>query len=437
MRARNVLSVTKDYGRRVCNGIPSARIITALGYPFYRLLGENSVQVNMNLSQVKRVLVVRLDEIGDVVMTTPFLRELRRLLPDAWITLVVKPSVYNLVELCPYVNEVLTYDWRGARLCQPLQRHWRALRLAWKHLWQGRFDLAILPRWDTDGYHGTYLLYFSGARWRIGYSENVTAAKKRDNMGFDRMLTHVLEDNTLKHDVEHNLDVIRFLGGHVQDQRLELWVDDQDKNFADEVLGCSEVEPGDLLVALCPGAGARKRQWPIHKYAEICLWLRSKYQARLLIVGGPGEEPLGRELQSKFGSSAINVVGKTTLRHATAMLKRASLYVGSDAGAMHIAAAVGTPVVELSCHPETGSPYGSNSPSRFGPWCANRKIIQPRDPGLGCSEECVADVPHCILGISVDRVKEAVYELLEARSIATGSRGPVGRNLGSPGGIPE
>src|SRR3989338_3689117 len=100
MRTRKALSVVKDYGRRVCNSIPSARIITALGYPFYRFLGENSVQVNMNLSQVERVLVVRLDEIGDVVMTTPFLRELRRNLPNAWITLVVKPALYHLVELC-------------------------------------------------------------------------------------------------------------------------------------------------------------------------------------------------------------------------------------------------------------------------------------------------------------------------------------------------
>lgn len=370
----------------------------------------------IDLAQVRRVLVVRLDEIGDVVMTTPFLRELRRLLPDAWITLVVKPSVYNLVELCPYVNEVLTYDWRGSRLWRPLQCHWRALRLAWKHLWQHRFDLAILPRWDTDGYYGTYLAYFSGARWRIGYSEKVTAAKKRDNMGFDRMLTHVLEDNTLKHEVEHNLDVIRFLGGHVQDKRLELWVDDQDNNFADEILRCNGVEPGDLLVALCPGAGAQKRQWPIDKYAEICVWLRSEYQARLLIIGGPGEEPLGRELQGKLGSSAINLVGKTTLRQATALLKRASLYVGSDAGPMHIAAAVGVPVIEVSCHPQCASPCSANSPQRFGPWGENHHVIQPRAALAPCGDECIASSPHCILGVTVDQVEQAATQLLFSKS---------------------
>jgi len=83
--------------------------------PFFWSLGRRRTGKEIDLSQVNRVLVVRLDEIGDVVMTTPFLRELRRRLPDAWITLVVKPAAYNLVELCPYVHEVRTYDWRGSR----------------------------------------------------------------------------------------------------------------------------------------------------------------------------------------------------------------------------------------------------------------------------------------------------------------------------------
>lgn len=408
-----------------------------LGESLFCLIRMRDGMGMIDLAQVRRVLVVRLDEIGDVVMTTPFLRELRRLLPDAWITLVVKPSLYNLVELCPYVNEVLTYNWKGSRLCQPLQRHWRALRLAWRHLWPHRFELAILPRWDADGYHGTYLMYYSGAGWRVGYSENVLVRKKQDNRGFDRLLTHVLYDSNPKHELEHNLDVIRHLGGMVKEDRLELWVSQEDEAFVENLLKNHGPRETDLLVVLAPGAGAVKRQWPVEWYRDVCLWLQRDYLARVAVIGDAREEILGRTLAHELGAGALNLVGRTTLRQAAALVQRASLYVGSDAGPMHIAAAVGTPVVELSCHPETGSPYGSNSPSRFGPWCANRKIIQPRGPGIGCSEECVADVPHCILGISVDRVKEAVSELLEARSIATGGRGAVGRNLRSPGGIPE
>jgi heptosyltransferase-2 len=169
------LAMLVEYVKRIAKYIlwwpASPKVTYFFGEPFFKLMGMRRNKHDLNLAQVEKVLIVRLDEIGDVVMTTPFLRELRRNLPDAWITLVVKPAVYNLVERCPYVNEVLVYDWNTKhRLLKPLQRHWRALQLAWKHLWKRRFDLAILPRWDVDSYHGSFVLYFSGAPWRVGYS---------------------------------------------------------------------------------------------------------------------------------------------------------------------------------------------------------------------------------------------------------------------------
>ena len=407
-------------------------MITILGNPFYKLMGENRVQVNMNLSPVERVLVVRLDEIGDVGMTTPFLRELRRIFSTAWITLVVKPTVYNLVELCPYVDEVLTYNWRAGRFFRSLQRHWRALILARKHLWRRRFDLAILPRWDIDYYHGAFLAYCSGAPRRVGYSENVIATKKRLNRGLDRLLTHVLEDNTLKHEVRHNLDVIRFLGGEVENERLELWTNKGDEAFAEEMLRDHDVKPSNLLIGIGPGAGARKREWPLNFFRELGLWLQKRYAARLFIIGGPGEEELGQELQSKLDFLPINAVGKTTLRQVTALLRHSSLYIGNDAGPMHIAAAVGVPVVELSCHPKCGSPSSANSSLRFGPWGENHTVIQPEAALPPCEDECIADSPHCILGISVEQVKEAIAPLLSARCSAVGySRDCAGGGISS------
>jgi heptosyltransferase-2 len=407
-------------------------MITILGNPFYKLMGENRVQVNMNLLPVERVLVVRLDEIGDVVMTTPFLRELRRIFSTAWITLVVKPTVYNLVELCPYVDEVLTYNWRAGRFFRSLQRHWRALILARKHLWRRRFDLAILPRWDIDYYHGAFLAYCSGAPRRVGYSENVIATKKRLNRGLDRLLTHVLEDNTLKHEVRHNLDVIRFLGGEVENERLELWTNKGDEAFAEEMLRDHDVKPSNLLIGIGPGAGARKREWPLNFFRELGLWLQKRYAARLFIIGGPGEEQLGQELQSKLDFLPINAVGKTTLRQVTALLRHSSLYIGNDAGPMHIAAAVGVPVVELSCHPKCGSPSSANSSLRFGPWGENHTVIQPEAALPPCEDECIADSPHCILGISVEQVKEAIAPLLSSRCSAVGySRDCAGGGISS------
>jgi len=411
-----LLRVLKAIVKRALSWLATPQAAILFGEPFFHLAGMRRRNTG-SLSQVKRALVVRLDEIGDVVMTTSFLRELRRNLPEAWITLVVKSQIYNLVELCPYVNEVLTYDWKVKGRLVNLRRHGRALRLAWRHLWRHRFDLAILPRWDTDYYHGTFLLYFSGARWRVGYSENVIDRKKSLNGGFDRLLTFPLNDNTLRHEVEHNLDVIRYLGGHVQDDRLELWMSKEDETFAERFLTKAGVKLDNLLVGLAPGAGVPKRLWPIDRFAQLGVWLQNVYGAQILVVGGPGEEPLGEELERALGTSMVNAVGRTTLRQMAALLKHCWLFVGNDAGPMHIAAAVGVPVVELSCHPRSGSPYSANSPLRFGPWGVSHMVLQPSNSRPPCVDECVADHAHCILSITVEQVKEAVAEQLRQISM--------------------
>lgn len=389
--------------------LTSVRVALLFGGPLYRLTGRWRNAREIRLTEVRRVLLVRLDLIGDMVLTTPLLRELRRNLPGAWITLVARPQVYNLIELCPYVNEVLTYDWNGPRWIRPLVRHYRALRLAWGYLWPRRFDLAILPRWSADHYHGTFLVYFSGAYSRVAYSEDVDPDKKRLNHGFDRLITHpIICIKRPKHEVENNLEILRFLGGRIERDQLELWLEKEDEMFAESVLDKHGVKPSDLLIGVGPGASVPKRRWPLCCFAEIGLWLMSKYNARILLVGGSAEGELGYKLERDLGRSVINTIGRVTLRQGAALVRRCQLYLGNDTGPMHIAAAVGVSVVVLSCHPKSGSPFCPNSPKRFGPWGDKHIVLQPENAVSPCEDECVAERPHCIVGIAGQRVKEAV-----------------------------
>lgn len=417
MRLGNIVRVSKAAARFILSWLTSLRAALLLGEPLFWLWGLRRRRQGLDLTQVKRVLVVRLDEIGDVVMTTPLLRELRRNLPNAWITLIVKPQVFNLVELCPYVNELLTYDWNTRGRFWQLRRHGRALALSWKRLWRRRFDLAIVPRWDADLYHASFIAYFSGAPWRVGYSENVIAHKKQANSGLDQLLTHVLQDSELKHEVVRNLDVIRFLGGTVQEDRLELWIEKEDEAFAEIVFKDYGVQPGELVVAFGPSGGnSPLKQWPISRYIDFGGWLYEEYNARHLIIGDRREEALGLEFEHKLGSPVINMVGKTTLRQMAALLKRCDLYVGNDAGPMHVATAIGIPLVAI---------FGSSCPHRFGPWRDNHIIVWPRLPCSPCFQEehpdrcvsCIFDQPHCMLGITVEQVKQAVAEQLQRKGV--------------------
>jgi heptosyltransferase-2 len=381
------------------------------GEPFFRFVHQRRRKREIHLSKVKSVLVIRLDGIGDLVMTTPFLRELRRMLPHAWISIVVHPNVYGLVEFCPYLNEVLTYDSRSNGPLSELKRHWRACSLSLRHLWRKRFDLAIVPRWDIDGYHASFVAYFSGALWRVAYSEKVTKTKKQLNRGYDHLFTHVLDDRTSKHEVDHNLDIIRQLGGIVQKNSLEIWLSKEDKAYADMILITDDSVTDHKLIAFVLGAGDPKRKWSLRNFIELGLWLK-EHSIHILVIGGEEDKHLGIELQKAIGDTVINVTGKATLRQTAALLERCLLYVGNDAGPMHLAAAAGIPVIMISCHPRTGSTRHANSPKRFGPWGVSHHILQPEGAILPCTDGCIANDAHCILRIDVGQVRKVIQNQL-------------------------
>lgn len=364
----------------------------------------------IDLTQVKRVLVLRPDEIGDLVLTTPFLRELRRLLPDAWITLLVNPVTYNLVERCQYLNQILVYDQQVSRCRRPFIMPWRALKLAHRWLRSQHFDLALFPRWDTDGYYSAFVTYFSCSVGRVSYSERVNVRKQKLNRGFDRLSTHILNDCNPKHEVERSLDLVRYLGGRVQDDHLELWLSAEDEEFARRMLG-SGYPRSSLLVSFSPGASAAQRQWPIENFIALGAWLKQYYQGNILVVGGRADQPLGLQVARALGDSVIDMTGHATLRQTAALLKHCHLYVGNDSGPMHLAAAVGIPIVEISSFPRGGPSWHWNSPVRFGPWGIPNRILQPENASPPCREACLATKPHCILDVTVERVQRAVTEI--------------------------
>jgi ADP-heptose:LPS heptosyltransferase len=366
------------------------------------------------------ILVVRVDGVGDMIMTGPFLRELRRAFPDARITLIVAPEASNLVETCPHVDRILTLRLPPATIVRqplrwwhPLWRRIGALSFARRHLWPESYDLAIVPRWAEDPYEATVLTYLSGAPRRVGYSEDTSADKQAKNRGYDRFFTEVVDDRSVKHEVQRNLDLLSVLGVAPSDDRLEAWLSKEDENFAVEILGSAGAK---TLVALGPGAGSARRMWPIERFVETGRWFADR-GFRLLIVGGPGEEALGAELHRHLGSDVIDLTGRATLRQTAALLRRCILFCGNDAGPMHLAAAVGIRVVEISCHSLEGDDLHLNSPKRFGPWGVPHRIVRPEDPAEGCVSGCQQPTPHCILNVGVSSVMAAIKSLMDETAV--------------------
>lgn len=375
------------------------RIITCL----FNFKKNNKISVN-------NILIIRLDEIGDVVMTTPFIRELKRNFPKANITLIVKPQIYNLVELCSYVDKVLTFNRYSGRFGYFINIL-KAYIYSKTYLKNKKFDLCIIPRWDTDVYGASYLSYFSKAKRRITYSECVSAMKSIENKGFDGFFTDVITKTEHLHEVERNLDVIRFLGGKIFNENLELWISKEDYKSTSNIIDKQKIN-----ILFCPSAGSKRREWDIDKYCEVLNLLNEKFNFKLIVLGDiKNTSKVLQNLKEKYIGEVIDLVGKTTLRETVALMQAADIFIGGDTGPMHIAAACKIDGVVISCHPKNGDINHGNSPKRFGPWQSPLVVLQPEYGLEDCRDGCNKDYAHCINQITVNEVYQKLEKILEKK----------------------
>lgn len=327
----------------------------------------------------KRILVLRLDEIGDFVLSTALLRELRKIFPSAHIGLVVKPELKNLAETCPYIDRLYTYKPQAGGFFAKSRLFWRKFSLAKRHL--RHYDLAILPRWDADDAGAFPLAYLSGAKLRMGYSEFVSERKRTENKGYNRYLTHPIEDVPgMVHEVKKNLHLLRFLGKNVISDALELWITPSDTSRAKEYLFAFRRKDHPLF-ALGVGASRPHKTWPLSHFIELCKKLIRQYHAQFVVIGGAKEEKLGKQLEAELGADLLNLAGKLTLRESAAVAKECAIFIGNDTGPKHIAAAMQTPVIEITYHPKA-----QKLSDRFRPWKVLHEVVHP------CEGEGISDI---------------------------------------------
>jgi ADP-heptose:LPS heptosyltransferase len=281
-----------------------------------------------------------------------------------------------------------------------------------RHWWPERCDLAVLPRYGADLHDARLLAWLSRARWRVGFDEPDFHILKHKRMGLSgpRLLNVRLKRDGALPEVIRNLSVLESIGGNIIRDDLELWTSDDDARHAESLVGGNN---GDPLIAICPSGRYPRKRWPIARFETVIERLLTSPRAvRLVLIGGPGDRLLVRTLLERFGAHLLDLTGTLTLRQTAAVLGHCALYLGCDTGPMHLAAAAGASVVEISCHPLEGDPSGEYSPLRFGPWKTPAIVLQPRAVSP-CTSTCSADEAHCILGISVDDVMDAANRLLE------------------------
>jgi ADP-heptose:LPS heptosyltransferase len=398
--------------------LTSAALAVAVGEPLFWLFGFRRAGPPRT-EEVRSILVVRLDHIGDTVLTTPLLRELRHGVPRAEITLVVPPVAKELFEACPHVDEVLSYDPRMTGQFPLVRRHWRALVLAARYLWRKRIELALMPRFSRDRYHALFVSYFSGAAQRVAYEQSRNDAGARAD--FHHLTTRGLAGREgTRHEVLRNMEFLERLGLEPVDRGLELWTREEDLDRLTEEFTFRGI-PLEPFVAVAPGAGERRKMWPVENYCALVPLLVNRLGVPILVVGDSTEWPLGEQVSAVDRNRVFNVCGALTLRSLAVLLDRCDLFVGNDSGPKHIAAARGVPIVEISLHPENGPANHAKSPERFGPWGVSHRVCRPQVPVPPCKETCAALEAHCIRSVSVADVMSAVDSLVVEEDLVSSS----------------
>ncbi len=356
---------------------------------------------------IKNILIIKLDGIGDFVLLTPFIRELRKSHIKSNITLVVNPTVQSLAENCPYVDDVIAYDgWVKSKECTLFERIKRVELFAKRIFVNKRYDLAIVPRWDEDSYGAAFLTFFSKAKRRIAFSESVNSRKRISNKNFDRMFTEVFFDKTIKHEVEHNLYMLKALGYEFKNKDLELWSNIEDRQYVREMMAQRNIQKDDQLIGVGISAQNPKRVWDFNNYKKLINYIGYKNKkCKFFLLGGPEAiESAQQIVDGILYDNTINLVNQTTLMQIAALLENTHLYIGNDTGIMHMAAAMDNFVCEISSFPINGKNSSPNSIKRFGPWGRNYLAIQPKFGLDDCVEECNKNYAHCINTITVTDV---------------------------------
>jgi heptosyltransferase-2 len=364
------------------------------------------------------ILVIRFDAIGDIVMSSAAMRELRRMYPAAHITLLADSRGFAVAEACPYADRVLRIPDEPTSIRFTLGRVVRLLQFCEAHFARRHYDIALVPRWDADRDYATIASCYSQAERRITFSRHCTQEKRLLNWGFGRYYTDLLPPGQLKHEVERGLDMVRHLGAKVSVSATELWLTDEDRDFAERWWEEHGLEEYPLIVACAPGATKAQCRWPARAFGRLIerlsLLLGEQRLATLLICG-PREVEIAKQVLDSAGGTAFLPL-TANVRQAAALIAKCSVLVGNNSGPIHIAAAAGIPVVEISCHPLNGDPADELNPARFGAFSKQSVVVQPAKSIAPCTNKCDAWQQHCITAVRMEDVSDAILNLLVSRA---------------------
>ncbi len=363
-------------------------------------------------AEVRSILLVRLDGLGDCVLTLPLLDALRQRYPAARLTVLTTPMAAPVFASLGSAVDVRTVvPALPPRMPRYLRGLLGAVRAWWQHLRGNQYDLAVMPRWDADIYQATLLCALSRAPVTVGYTDKTSPDKLLLNPGFEHAWTHCLPAGPLQHEAQRALDTVQPLGGADSDPVPHLPVSEQERQGARAWLGDTS---GMHVVGLGLSSAETKKLWTAELFRQTVAALGQQTAVLPIIFADGATAAMARELHATLPGS--HLAQQLPLMQAAGLLMECDVFIGTDSGLGHMAAAVGCPTVTLfaqaaDCRTDDGR--HSNSPRRFRPLGPRAAILQPEHARPGCEDGCSRLEPHCILDIPAEQAAVAALALLQ------------------------
>jgi heptosyltransferase-2 len=329
-----------------------------------------------------RILIVRTDRLGDVILSTPVIKNLRNFYPASYIAFMCRPYTAQILQNNPYLNEIIIYD--------KYTKH-KSIISSFKFsraLAKKKFDIAFIL---NPTKRANIITFLAKIPVRVGLKRK-----------FGKLLTHPIEDTKhegKKHELEYTLDIIRKMGVAAPEKKTYFPLKDDSEKRIENLLKENGIKNNDFIV-IHPSASCPSKRWPEMHFIKLINLLKQNFKFKIILIGSENEKKYSENIVQE--PDILDLRGKLDISDTGSLLKRAKLFISNDSGPVHIAASFDTPVISIFGRKDPGL-----SPERWKPLGEKSFYIHK---GYNC-EVCLAH--NCKIGFMCLKAisPEEVFEL--------------------------
>ncbi len=352
------------------------------------------------MKKINKILLIKLDHIGDLILTVPALKAVRKRYPNAQIDVMVNPKSQAVIRELSEIDHIYLYDSRDFDRDDHIDQQGLGCNINTIHKIRcEKYDICIGLREDLSNIP---IQLMCGAKKNVSFSTNTQ---------FAGYLDESVENDETKHAAKIHFDLLKKLDVEMPKMLVpEIPISEEDRLWAERFLTEHEQGAVSARIGLSIGGGWFLNWWPIENF--VCLAGKMKHaypDAEIILVGGNAEKKLEEIFQKMADFDYISAVGKADIGQMFALYEKMDLVVSNDGGPMHMATAAKTPVIAL---------FGPSPYQRFGPLGADNTIITKKYPCSPCPQFVKGQAPHCqdnqcMKAITVDEVYQAVVAKME------------------------